>query len=177
MLEQAIPYWLRAGQQALERSANVEAVRHLTIGLGLLATLPDTPVRAQQELDLQVALGPALMATKGQAAPEVEQTYARARALCAQVGETPQLLLTLWGLCRFYRNRGALRTARELGEQLDRLVQCEAASTPRIEAHGTLATTLYFLGKYPAARAHIEQAITLRPDTTAGPGVAPWRGA
>jgi len=57
---QAIPYWQRAGQQALERSANVEAVRHLTIGLGLLGPLPDTPVRAQQELDLQIALGPAL---------------------------------------------------------------------------------------------------------------------
>jgi predicted ATPase len=159
--EQAIPYWLQAGRQVLQRSANVEAVRYLTISLGLLATLPDTPTRAQQELDLQVALGPALMATKGQAAPEVEQAYARARALCVQVGETPQLLPTLGGLCRFYRNRGALRTARELGEQLDRLVQREAALTLRIEAHEALATTLYFLGEYPAARTHLEQAIAL----------------
>jgi predicted ATPase len=71
---QAIPYWQRAGQQALQRSANLEAVRHLTIGLGLLAPLPDTPARAQQELDLQLALGTALSATKGIAAPEVEHT-------------------------------------------------------------------------------------------------------
>src|SRR5262249_21755338 len=166
---QAIPYWQQAGQQALQRSANLEAVRHLTIGLGLLAPLPDTPARAQQELDLQLALGTALMATKGQAAPEVEQTYARARTLCVQVGETPQLLPTLRGLCRFYRNRGALRTARELGEQLDRLVHCEAESTPRIEAHETLATTLYFLGEYPAARTHLEQAIALIDPTAPHP--------
>jgi predicted ATPase len=68
---QAIPYWQRAGQRALERSANLEAVAHLTKGLEVLATLPDTPERAQQELVMQTTLGPALMHTKGQAAPEV----------------------------------------------------------------------------------------------------------
>ena len=67
--EQAIAYWQRAGQQALQRSANLEAVQHLTTGLALLATLPETPARAQQELDLQIALGPALMATKGYGGP------------------------------------------------------------------------------------------------------------
>ena len=64
------------------------------------------------------------------AAPEVEQTYARARALCQQVGETPQLFPTLRGLWRFYRNRGALPTARELGEQLCRLAQRAAEPSP-----------------------------------------------
>jgi hypothetical protein len=92
---QAVPYWQRAGQHALRRSANPEAVQHLTQGIQLLATLPETPVRAQQELDLQVALGSALMATQGTAAPEVERTYTRARILCTQVGETPQPFPTL----------------------------------------------------------------------------------
>jgi len=136
-------------------------VRHLTTGLGLLATLPETPARAQQELDLQLALGSALIATKGHTAPEVEQTYARARALCQQVGETPQLFPTLRGLCRFYRNRGALPTARELGEQLYRLVQHEAASTPRMEAHEMLGSTLFMLGEYAAAWTHLDQGIAL----------------
>ena len=127
LTEQAIPYWQRAGQQALQRSANLEAVAHLTRGLTLLATLPDTPARAQQELDLQLALGPALMATRGRAAPEVEQTYARARVLCEQIGETPQRFLTLQGLWQFYVNLGALPTARELGQQLLQLAQREDA--------------------------------------------------
>ena len=130
-------------------------------GLELLATLPETPARAQQELDLQLALGPALMATKGYAAPEVEQTYARARALCAQVGETPQLFPTLRGLCRFYLSRGALPTARELGEQLYRLAQRAADPTHRLEAHDALGSTLFYLGEYAAARTHLEQGIAL----------------
>ena len=45
LIEQAIPYWQRAGQRATQRSANVEAISHLTKGLELLKTLPDTPER------------------------------------------------------------------------------------------------------------------------------------
>jgi class 3 adenylate cyclase/DNA-binding winged helix-turn-helix (wHTH) protein/predicted ATPase len=159
--EQAVGYWQRAGERAIQRSANPEAVQHFTRGLQLLATLPETPAWAQHELDLQIALGPALMATQGWAAPEVEQTYTRARVLCAQIGETPQLHPTLWGLWRFYLMRGAFLTARELGEQLSRLAQCEPAPTPRMEAHSALGSTLFFLGEYAAARTHLEQAIAL----------------
>jgi predicted ATPase len=86
---QAIPYWQQAGQWALERSANLEAVSHCTTGIELLKTLPETPARTQQALTLYIALGTALLMTKGQAAPEVEQAYTQARALCQQVGETP----------------------------------------------------------------------------------------
>jgi class 3 adenylate cyclase/predicted ATPase len=164
--EQAIGYWQQAGQQALKRSANLEAIQHLTAGLELLATLPETPARAQQELDLQLALGSALVATKGYAAPEVEQTYARARALCAQVGDTPQLFPTLQGLCQCYYGQGALPTARELGEQLYRLAQREAAPPHLLEAHDALGSTLFYLGDYAAAWTHLEQGIA-RTDLTA----------
>src|SRR4029434_3735232 len=97
--------------------AHAEALSHLTQGLTLLQTLPETPERTQQELTLQTALGPTLMATKGQGAPEVGQAYARARALCRQVGETPQLFPVLFGLWRFYQVRAEHQTARELAEQ------------------------------------------------------------
>ena len=161
LTEQAIPYWQRAGQQARQRSANPEAVQHLTRGLALLTTLPETPARAQQELALQLALGPVFMATKGYAAPDVERTYARAQALCQQVGETPQLFPTLRGLCRFYRNRGMLPAARALGEQLYRLAQRDAEPTPLLEAYEALGDTLFYLGEYAAARTHLEQGSAL----------------
>jgi class 3 adenylate cyclase/DNA-binding winged helix-turn-helix (wHTH) protein/predicted ATPase len=158
---QAVPYWQRAGQRALEHSAYAEAIQHLTTGLHLLAPLPEAPARAQQELDLQLALGPALIATKGRAAPEVEQTYARARVLCQQLGDTPRLFPALLGLSRFYQNRGALPVARELGAQLDRLAQGEATPTAGLEAQDVYGTTLFFLGEYAAARAHLESDIAL----------------
>jgi predicted ATPase len=160
-IEKAVFYYRRAGEQALQRSANPEAVQHLSTGLHLLATLPDTPARAQQELDFLIALGPALGATKGHGASEVEQTYARARALCAQIGDTPQLIPALWGLCMLYRNRAMMHTAREVAEQLHRLVRDEPALLPRLEAHVSLGTTLLGLGEYADSWLHLEQGISL----------------
>jgi predicted ATPase len=123
--------------------------------------LPETQARAQRELDLQIALGPVFMAIKGFAAPEVEQTYARARALCQHVGETPQLLPTLRGLSRFYGNRGPYATARELAEQLYRLAQHEATPTSLLAAHVALTPILFHQGEYVAARTHAEQGVAL----------------
>jgi predicted ATPase len=111
---QAIPYWQQAGQRASERSANVEAISHLTKGLELLKTLPDTRERVQQELTLQIALGALLKATKGYGALEVEKTYLRSRELCQQIGQTPQLFFVLWGLWGVHVVRAELQTAREL---------------------------------------------------------------
>jgi predicted ATPase len=90
LVQQALPYWQRAGQRAIERSAHLEAISHLTRGLELLKTLSDTIGHRQQELALQTTLGPVLIATKGYAAPEVAQAYARARELCQQMGDTTQ---------------------------------------------------------------------------------------
>src|SRR5262249_9788271 len=81
----AVPYLQQAAQNALQRHGYQEAIGHLTHGLEVLASLPETPTRAQQELDLQMRLGAALMDTKGYAAPDVEQAFVRARALCQQV--------------------------------------------------------------------------------------------
>src|SRR4029434_3770549 len=90
-MQKAVEYLHLAGQQAVQRSANAEAISHLTTALELLTALPDTPERTRQELLLQITLGPVLMATKGPAAPEVERAYTRARALCQPLGETTQL--------------------------------------------------------------------------------------
>src|SRR5262249_54969234 len=113
--EKAIGYWQRAAQHAIARSANVEAIHHLTTALGLIQLLPETPQRAQQELALQLALGVPLVATKGYAAPEAGRAYERASALCQEFGETPLLFPALRGLWAFHHIRGELPIARELG--------------------------------------------------------------
>jgi class 3 adenylate cyclase/predicted ATPase len=158
---QAIPYWQQAGQHALQRSAPVEALAHLTQGLAVLTTLPETPERPQQELDLQVALGTALRATKGNAAPEVERPYTRARELCAQLGYTPQLFPVLRGLMLYYQGRGQLQTASQLGEQLLRLAQALPDPAHLLLAHFQLGWALCWRGEPAAARTHHTQALAL----------------
>src|SRR5207249_10114742 len=120
-----------------------------------------TPERAQQELDLQTTLGPALMVTKGMGAPEVLQAYARARELCQQVGETPQLFQVLRGLWYFYLFRMELRTARELGEHLLTLAQHVGDPALLLAAHYALGNTLNCLGEFAAAQVHLVQGIAL----------------
>jgi tetratricopeptide (TPR) repeat protein len=161
LIGQAIPYWQRAGQRAAQRSANAEAISHLTKGLELLKTLPDTPERAQQELTLQITLGAPLIATKGYGAPEVEKVYTRARELCRQVGETPQLVPVLDGLRVFYSNQGEFQTGRELAEQIMRLAQSVQDPALLMRGHLVLGEVLYWIGEWASARGHFERAIAL----------------
>jgi TOMM system kinase/cyclase fusion protein len=157
----AVGYWLRAGQGGIERSAYAEAISHLTQGLELLNTLPDASERTLQELILQTSLGPALMATKGFGAPEVQHAYDRARELCRQVGETPQLFPVLRGLSTFYIVRAESQTAHELAEELLRLAQSAQDAAMLVEAYSMLGTTSFYLGEIASARVHLEQAVAL----------------
>jgi predicted ATPase len=100
MLEQAIPYWKRAGELAISRSAHTEAISHLNEGLLLLHHLPESNEKNHNEILFQIALGVPLTALRGYGAPEVEQAYARASALCQQVGDQAQLVPALYGLWR-----------------------------------------------------------------------------
>jgi predicted ATPase len=157
--EPAVVYWQRAGQHASDRSAHLEAISHLTTGIELLKSLPEAPARTQHALTLHIALGAALLVTKGQAAPEVERAYTQARALCQQVGETPQLAQSLLGLWRFYIARPQFHTAREIGETLLRLSQGARDPALAAVAHYTLGVPWLRLGALSAARQHLEEGI------------------
>ena len=110
-------------------------------------------------MTLYIALGTALQMTKGQAAPEVEHAYTQARALCQQVGETPELVPVLFGLWRFYIARPQLHTAREIGDTLLRLAQRAHDPALAVIAHYALGATWFLLGALPAAHQHLEEGI------------------
>jgi predicted ATPase len=159
--EQAVGYWQQAGTRALQRSANVEAIAYVQRGLGLLPTLPDTPQRTQHELDLLTTLGPALLSTKGYAAPEVAEAYTRARELCQQGEETPEHVLVLWNLWLFYFARADHQTGMELGEQCLQLAQRVQDETLLLEAHVVLGVSWFYLGNPALACTHLEHTIAL----------------
>jgi predicted ATPase len=166
--QRAIRYRYFAADNAIRRFGYQEAVSHLTRGLDLLSVQPSTSERAQQELILQCALGTAYCATQGYAAPLVEQTYARAHALCQQIEATPILASSLHNLWNYYLMRAELHTAKALAEQLWRLAQREQNQALQLEADRALGQTLYFLGALPEAREHLERSIaTYDPNTHA----------
>jgi class 3 adenylate cyclase len=113
LVEKAIEYWLQAGKNAALRSANLEAIAHLRRGIEGTGRLPAGEDKDRSELDLQLVLGPCLIATRGPAASEAVATFARARELCERLGEPPEYLQVMFWLATVSVVRGELPQALE----------------------------------------------------------------
>lgn len=155
----AAEFFLQAAQNAARLFANREAVALARRGIETLASLPETPERARQELALQITLGPALFATKDWAAAELESVYTRAHALCRELGESPELFPTLWGLFLFRIARGEIRTGLEQGINLLGLAQRSQDPSLLLQAHHALGPCYTLVGDLAQARTHLDQAI------------------
>jgi predicted ATPase len=155
----AADYFLVAARSAVGVCANQEAVVLARRGIELLASLPDTPERARQELALQITLGPALFVTENWAAPDVEAAYTRAHDLCRELGDSPDLFPALWGLCLFRIARGEIQTGLNLAEQLLGLAQRAQDAGLLLQAHYALGRAHAILGNWARAKTHLEQAI------------------
>jgi len=160
--EKAVTYLLKAGRRATQLSAYQEAIRHLTNGLALLERLPDSRERAQTELELQIALGTALLVTKGPPAAEVEQTYSRAWQLRHQLyaGETAQIFPILYERWGHDMTRGKPQTALQLAEEFFQLAQRQH-DPAMIVAHRCVGWSSTAMGELVAARPHFEQIAAL----------------
>jgi predicted ATPase/class 3 adenylate cyclase len=157
----SIPHWLRAGQRARDASANLEAIAHLTRGVGLLAGLPDDSARSRQELDFQLALGPVYMATHGYGAPEVEECYDRARILCQRVDDGPQLPPTLHGLWAYHIVRARHGAALELGRHLLERAAAAENDVLLIQGNMDVGWSHFFRGELTQAGDHLREVIRL----------------
>jgi class 3 adenylate cyclase len=157
--DKAIEYLALAAEQAAARSANAEAERHLATAIELLATLPASRARDRRELVLQARLGTVLVATRGHAAPAAERAYARAEALCEEVGEAPELLTALHGLAGVSIEQGRLARAANLAQQLlDRGAQAGDEALV-MEARRLLGEIRFWHGEPYRARRHLEAVL------------------
>jgi class 3 adenylate cyclase/predicted ATPase len=159
--EAALPYWLQAGQRAIQRSANLEAITYLRKALDLLPALPDGPERDQQEIQLQITLGVPLLASKGYAAPEVEAAYSRANELCEKIGETPQLLPVIYGLWAFFFVRAQHSEALRLATQLVTLGGDAQDRSLLMQGHTALGEVLTSCGQFGEAMKHFGELESL----------------
>jgi serine/threonine protein kinase/predicted ATPase len=157
----AAEHCLLAAQSAARVFASHEVVVLAHRGLELLKMLPDNHARSQLELRLQITLGTALMATKGQGAPDVERAFLRARDLCQHLGETSELFRVLWGLWYCFLVRAEIQKAHQFSEQLFALAQGQQDPTLLLLAHRVRGQTLFHLGELAHAQAVLGQGIAL----------------
>lgn len=158
---EAVSWWHRAGQRAVQRAAYAEAGSHFRKGLEALAQLPESVQRAPTELGLQIALGYALIPVKGWSSPDTAAAFTRAGDLCAQIGEVPQLFRALWGLGAFHFVRGDQRKAREAADQCLALAQQTEDADSLIEAHYLRGMAASASGEFPAGQSLLERCVQL----------------
>ena len=157
--EKAIVYWLKAGQQAVARSAMTEAVAQLQKGLDQLASLPDKSRREALELNLQITLGPALIATRGYSSAEAGDTFARASTLAEQLGRSDYDVALLYGLSGYHLVRSEYRLALPLAERMQQIGDERSDAATILQARWMRAMIQYHRGEFVAARDLFEQCL------------------
>ncbi|MFL5282428.1 MAG: AAA family ATPase, partial [Rhodopila sp.] len=157
LAEQAVVYWLKAAQQAFVRWAFVEVVTQARKGLGILTTLPDSPWRREQELELQTYLARGLVITKGSSAPEVVETLARAEVLAEQLDRLERLVQLRVERCGVHITRGELRRALSLSKQTEDIGKVRKDAAVQVFGRWNQGVCRYLLGELVAARALLEE--------------------
>jgi DNA-binding SARP family transcriptional activator/RecA/RadA recombinase len=156
----AIHYLYLAGQRAVQLSAYEEGIAHLTRGLGLLTTLPDSPQRTELELSLQMALGIAWQGITGLQTLEAKDIYIRARELSQQVGRTSQLCQVLVNLSIHHYMRAEYHLASDLAQEALDLAGQSGDQLLVALSHWFLGIISFSLGEYAQARSHLGQIIS-----------------
>jgi predicted ATPase/class 3 adenylate cyclase len=159
--EQAIAYWHKAGVAAASRSANLEAIDQFRRGLALVEALSDMRERAERELDLQMALGPALFATKIRSQPDLGRAYARAWELCQQVEDHSRAFTVLRGLYLYHVNLLEMEKAQHFAEEGLRVAERLDDAARLVGAHIALGVTQFFQGKLEPALAQFKRGFEM----------------
>ena len=162
-LVKAIDYWDKAGTRSLERRAFKEAIRHLRQGLDLLRGQPESNDRFRHEIKMHTALGVPLQATIGYSAPEVEENYARACALCRRLGLTTEMFPVLYGMFRYYMLQAKYVRANELAGQLVTLTEQSTATDFIVAANRAMGSPLVYEGKHRQAIPFLEKVVAIAP--------------
>jgi class 3 adenylate cyclase/predicted ATPase len=156
-------YWQRAGELALRRSAGSEALNHFSSALRILEELPDATERWQQELDLRLGLGTALIVARGfrSLGPEIAEHYARAVTLGRGLGDDKKLFRAMWG--SWYANliTGKSEQALEIANEL--VVVAERLADPdlMLEAYHSRWANSHVLGLNSSTLADAKRGVAL----------------
>jgi predicted ATPase len=157
----AAHFWNRAAQAAARLYAHDETARLARRGLELLASAPDGPEKAGEELDLQITFAMAIKISRGYAVPEVGAAYARARVLCRQIHDPARVVPVLIGLSAHHLVAGEITTARDVALEMMQLF--EHIGDPNLQMLGnwSLGAALFHLGDLQSAHSHLSRGLEL----------------
>lgn len=156
--EDAISFYRKAAENALNVHAENESARLYEKALHLINLLPNNQQRDELELQLSTDLGTVLVAVRGYTASEALKIYKRARVLCKRLGR-PSEPPIIRGLALHHLTNGQLQSSLTLGFEL--LQRYEETKEPIIAVEGdyTLGVAYFWLGQFEKARIYLERSI------------------
>ena len=157
LAEKAVAYRLKAGQQALARSAMTEAVAQFRKGLEALAAVSDGQWRREEELELLIVLGSALTATQGWSAADVSETFGRANELADRIHRPELLVPLIMGRYTHHLVRAEHKLALQLGAQLEEIGNARHDVWAQLMSYTSRGITQFLLGELAAARDLLER--------------------
>jgi tetratricopeptide (TPR) repeat protein len=157
----AIGFWQKAGELAVRRAANPEAIKHFKRALSLIGEQPDTVERSRNELAILSRLGPALMSIHGLASPEVGVSFERAAVVAKRFGNSVELAPPLLGLWLYYTSLGQLERAEGIGAELFEIARKNDSPDVLLQAHHADFPVPWLRGALPEANTHIEALLAL----------------
>jgi predicted ATPase/DNA-binding response OmpR family regulator/class 3 adenylate cyclase len=160
-IERAIDYLRKAGQRSIERSANAEAVGHLTGALELLLSLPNSPKGKQTRLDLQVMMAQAMIASHGYAAPSTRRILLQAKELVDESTPLSQKFAILFGIWVCHHLAGEIAKQRDVAREFLAAAERTDDTAVRCVGHRILGTTYVTIGEFASGLQHLKQARAL----------------
>lgn len=165
LTEVAVEWWRRAGELAIKRSANTEAVRHLTRALELLQLVPETQQRDANELAIRIALSGPLIATRGYVTAELAENYARAWDLCIKLGEDKSAFPVMYGQWVIPYVRGDMAAALKNAERFLRRAERQSDEGLLLMGHRIYGSSLVWRGDTLRGSEHLQRALGMyRPE-------------
>jgi class 3 adenylate cyclase/predicted ATPase len=159
--EQAIKYWRAAGEKAVRRASNREAIGHFRRALALNEKQPPDGDSSLTELAILSQLGPALMSVNGWSAPEVGIAFERAEHLARELKSSIDLAPPLAGLWLFHTARGQFSRAEEITIELFNVAHALHDPDILLQAHHCAWPIRWFRGALPDAKAHADAGLGL----------------
>ncbi|HUF55831.1 MAG TPA: AAA family ATPase, partial [Thermohalobaculum sp.] len=159
--ENALEYFERAGRATLARSNYTEGIGQLRHAQKALAGLPEGPEREERELNLLVALGGALIATRGYAAPEPGEVYNRAVEICRNLPGGAVSGPVYYGLSVFRLVRAEIPQAVEIAQQFKKAADEQHDADLQLVATRALGVDLTFQGRWEESERHLRRALDL----------------
>jgi tetratricopeptide (TPR) repeat protein len=160
LLSLACDYRMRAGDQAVSRSAYVEAIAHFTAGLKLAEALP-LQEGLRRRLQFWLKLGSASVVAHGLQSVEAETAYTKASEIGGQLGDGPASFQAKWGLWINANLRRKTALARDRASELVSLAQQSGDRELLLEAYHCQLSTAHFRGDVRDALEGCRHAIAL----------------